>query len=128
MSDQPLSDQPLPAKGTNWFSQHWRGELSLVKSFWINLVAMNIIVNNAMRIAGGDPEFTSAAEAAGYAFGMIMISALIAIWQYTGVWRSANAYRRAGRPVIWAILAQAVVILGILVHIALPVVIILRAV
>lgn len=100
----------------NFIAHHWRGELSLPVSYWIigffgNIGAMVVVATivAASQASPYNPFLIFAVQV-----GIWGSIGVILTWQVVGVWRSANAYIKAGRPVIWAGLAKLMVVLGLL--------------
>src|SRR5215469_6944080 len=96
-----------------YLSRHWRGELSLAQSYWVNAVLVGIPINVYFRVVSLLPlerpiEF----------FEWRLIPFLLCIplqtWQYVGIWRSAGVRIREGKPG-WAWVARLVVIVGTIV-------------
>jgi hypothetical protein len=85
----------------NLFARHWRGEFSLLRSFWVNHLLFAI----AAILAIGEIEtaifFSVRQPVVLLTFHVLSVSAgiLFAIWATVGVWRAAMAY--AGRR-FWA--------------------------
>ncbi|MDH3445423.1 MAG: GYF domain-containing protein, partial [Deltaproteobacteria bacterium] len=101
-----------PRRGS-YCGRHWRGELSLPRSFWINghvtsltLVAL-VVAMSSTGIVDRAPRWFSAG---GVAFWLLL--ALMTPWQLVGVWRSAGNYLARGQSKGWGRLAQAIVILS----------------
>jgi hypothetical protein len=91
--------------------RHWRGDLSLAVSYWINgsLFGIGYIVGEKLAIVG-DPSPSIA-----YAIGLLVMGALgfaMNVWQLVGVWRSAGKHAARGGRKICASLAQLGVIFG----------------
>jgi ATP-dependent protease ClpP protease subunit len=93
-----------------YFKRHWRGELSLAVSFWVNFVLVTIIrflleswlaessaMNNPM---------VGAQIASAYIFVTL---ALIYPWQLVGLWRSAVNHAERSERALWSSLAKIVV-------------------
>jgi hypothetical protein len=110
-----------PSRYHNFVAQNWRGEYSLVTSYWGfgflgNILAglVPIIAAVAFQSKGGyDPRAILATMVAIWA-GLLAI----VTWQLVGVWRSANRYIAArvilGKRSPWAGLAKVAVFLGLL--------------
>ena len=105
-----------PEQKSNFIVRHWRGDLSLPVSYWIigffgNISAMVIvaIIVAASQASTYNPSLIFAVQV-----GIWGSIGVILTWQLVGVWRSANAYIKAGRPVVWAGLAKLMVVLGFL--------------
>lgn len=108
---------PLPRQpAQNIIARHWRGELSLPRSFWINHFALG----TGAGVAAGALALTiehGAVEqpvrwliSLGLTWGVIT---LVSLWTATGVWRAATAYRRTGKR-FWGAAAKATIVIGAL--------------
>ena|ERR1700730_16352920 len=91
-----------------YIKRHWRGDLSLPVSYWINgwLLGIGYIVGTSAYQP--NPSITSA-------IGLLILIALgcaIEVWQLIGIWRSASKHTERGGRKIWAYLAQVGVIVG----------------
>jgi hypothetical protein len=105
-----------PKKG-NYFSRHWRGDLSLAVSYWINGFLLNILVG------GATVAYVAYAESVadeGLIKAFILMNVFIAFlliaytWQFVGVWRAASNSPKRGGSRLWAVLAQVLIVLGVL--------------
>lgn len=105
-----------PVQQAGYFASHWRGEQSLVRSYWINnfLVATPL----AMVLSGlmswisvkGDSLQVSAIV---LLLGMPLLLALDT-WCKIGAWRSASNYLRDQGSLLWGWLARIFLALGVL--------------
>lgn len=116
---RPAPDHSAPPisadrKRSNYFARHWRGELSLPVSYWINGILAGIAtlsVNVGVHAATDfKDDFQPGIALATETLIWTMTSA-ITIWQLVGVWRSATNYRKALK-IFWGVVAKAAVILG----------------
>jgi hypothetical protein len=96
--------QSTAASGS-YIARHWRGELSLPKSYWINGVIIGIvcrIVFTALLtvlVIGA-----SSTPALALVFVVVVIANVaVVVWQIVGVWRSAGNYTGSK---VWTILAR----------------------
>jgi len=102
---------PLPER-SNYLVRHWRGELPLPVSYWVNgilggvLVAILSGVVSASDAAGG----LKAAVAA--TILLYAIAFAVSIWQIVGTWRSASHHAERGGSSAWACIAKLVLVLG----------------
>ncbi|SVC71703.1 uncharacterized protein METZ01_LOCUS324557, partial [marine metagenome] len=104
------------AKKQGYFIKHWRGNHSLSKSFWVNNVALNVLLAIFVAywtFAGPrteDPVFLARViltfSVAGYV--------LIYPWQFVGLWRSANRYTIEKTRTFWPRVVKLLIILGVL--------------
>lgn len=101
--------------GRNYFVRHWLGELSLPKSYWVNMVlAVVAICFSAFALQAalqnsGVPS-GPVALSAWILFGFLVLG--IVAWQLVGTWRSAAQHQERGGSAFWARAAQAMVVVG----------------
>jgi len=107
--------QPLH-KWNNYIARHWRGELSLPISYWINGFLANItIVIIATIITKSDLKTDFRPEIALSSIILVWTTGLlIFVWQLVGVWRSATNYKIANPTKSWGGLAKFIMILALL--------------
>ena len=104
-----------PKRGS-YFARHWRGELSLPKSYWLNGVLLfglgcNLILLVAATIAIiALRNAPAAAYAAAGAY--VALNGACWVWAIVGIWRSAGKYKGAA---FWRILARILILLGVVV-------------
>lgn len=105
----------------NHFKQHWRGDLPLWVSFWVNYFLLNIFLYlliavvlmgqmNGQYPAQADPAYI-------IRFYLILIGVQLIVvypWQIIGLWRASDKYRKEKNKTLWPLLAQAVVIVGLI--------------
>jgi hypothetical protein len=106
---------PLPPRGwQNYFARHWRGELSLPVSYWVN-GALGGLIAGFFVIAVG-----AVTHRQGEAQPLLWLTSLCAtwlfivasaIWQLVGIWRSATHYQQSGRR-FWGGAAKVLMVLG----------------
>jgi ATP-dependent protease ClpP protease subunit len=114
-----LSLAPDPAaslpRRRNYFARHWRGELSLPVSYWINgtLVAFaGTLLGFRAQLAIDDLNDPRTVLALGIA--LVVIAVALPVWQFVGVWRSAGQHESRGGLRFWAVTARVMVSLGVL--------------
>jgi hypothetical protein len=118
------SEQPEPQTSTaedsrpisvwNYVVRHWRGELSLPISYWINgalvSVALTLAITGALKLLPADNPQGRLVGAALVMF--FVLTACVGVWQGVGIWRSSLRHvSRGGKP-RWAIAARIVVAFG----------------
>lgn len=99
----------------DYLRAHWRGELSLGISYWINGCLLGFLLN----LLGVGLEGLLAAQNLRVDWGLVALVTgqvvfllLVSLWQVVGIWRSAtNHVARSGRR-FWATAAKAALILG----------------
>src|ERR1700761_3082801 len=74
-------------KAINYISRHWRGELSLPLSYWINgfLLSLTLYVLSASALAASPWQL----QLFGASLGIVGIP-IVAIWQLVGTYRAAK--------------------------------------
>ena len=103
-----------PVRG--WYpARHWRGELSLPVSYWVNGVAVAIALATVITVVPWN-RFVSRSPRL-YAASLTLLWIAIAattVWQLVGTWRSAKSYLEQGHSKLWGNLARVAVGLGLL--------------
>lgn len=108
-----MDETETPESGGSYIARHWRGALSLGRSFWVNFILLSLAFC-LIFLAPVDaymtrwPQPIAAAIVALYAF-----SIPLGVWQCVGTWRSAQARAASGRP-FWARVAQVVIGIDVL--------------
>ena len=107
-------DGDTAGRRRNYFARHWRGELSLPVSYWINGILAGVAAVAVVAAINTSVDFKDDFQP-GLALGAeVMIwaaTSLIAIWRLVGVWRSATNYQRALK-IFWGTVAKVLVIVG----------------
>ncbi len=112
--DQDLSNETFTnVKDKSYFIRHWRGELSLATSYWINtfLVSAVLTVSLTALLQGVDithwPKVYSL-----LAIAMWGILYVVTPWQIVGCWRSSANHVRKTKRVFWPRVVQVLLVLG----------------
>lgn len=107
------ASRPAGKAGRNYIARHWRGELSLPVSFWVNgwlldipLGLLIVGIALAQRVSG------LAKPALAAEIAVWIPSIIISVWQLVGAWRSAGHHVERGGRRLWAVLARIGVGLG----------------
>ncbi len=100
-------------RGMRYVGAHWRGELSLAKSFWINGLLIGTLFD-ILRIPPGFVTVSDPQVAA--ALGVLAIVLLLAdvalfLWQAVGIWRSAGRHMMTTERKGWGVAARGALIL-----------------
>lgn len=97
-----------------YFTQHWRGDLSLAQSYWVNGVVIGFLFNvfSYVILTAGDP--TSKGFILLLIF-MIPLIVFVASWQFVGIWRSATKHMQKTKRKFWAITAKVLVVIGVII-------------
>lgn len=108
---------PLPKPlAQNFIARHWRGELSLPRSYWINHLLLGFCVGAAFGVLGAVINSRAAEQPVRWLISLgLSWSAIILFttWAGIGVWRAASAYRRAGKR-FWGAAAKVTIALVML--------------
>jgi hypothetical protein len=108
---------PLPPQGRqNYFARHWRGELSLPVSYWVNGILGGLIGGFVFIAVGAVTHRQGEVEPLVWLISLCAIwlfFVVSAIWQAVGIWRSATHYRQSGRR-FWGGAAKALMVLSAL--------------
>jgi len=111
---------------------HWRGTLSLAESFWLNNVFLSLLLtgvsylsvwllNLSLPLRQAIASDVLASLLAGLLAALwliyMLVLALVSVWQWCGLWRSATNSARQHSTVLLSALAKLYVILSALVTI-----------
>lgn len=98
----------------NYLIQHWRGELTLAVSYWLNGILATGFVAVTAGVVSAVQETVNLKVTAALLIFIYCLGIAVSLWQIVGTWRSAsNHVGRGGKPV-WALLAKIALVLGIL--------------
>jgi hypothetical protein len=97
-----------------YIARHWRGELRLSISWWINCVALTLLLYwlipwtaHASGISGGD-----SASAYTAILGLVILQiGIVPLWQMVGLWQASDRALRTTDRIFTARLAQVVAVL-----------------
>jgi len=107
--------QDIPSlKRSNYFVRHWRGDLSLVISYWVNGLLGTFLVLLTANTLGAMQNNISLTLVAALSLLVYATAIVASIWQLVGVWRSASNHVSRGGNSGWASLAKGAVIFGVL--------------
>jgi hypothetical protein len=99
-----------------YIARHWRGELTLPVSFWVNNVALPLPVGFALGAFAAWITVTGDYLRGGSIAVLVCwpLLVLFSIWCWVGAWRSATAHSETGGSSLWAGLAKLCVALGVI--------------
>lgn len=106
----PLPKQPAQ----NFVARHWRGELSLARSYWVNHVMLGGAVGLAVALIALAIDRGAVEQPVRWLISLGLtwsVISVFSIWAAVGIWRAATAYRRAGKH-WWGAAAKLTVVLG----------------
>ena len=100
----------------NYFVRHWKGDLPLWKSYWVNGISTSIVALIASRVLGLQIESDMGPLATlARIVAFLVLTITLTAWQFIGVWRSASRQKERDRRLAWGILAKAAVVLGLVI-------------
>lgn len=113
----PVDPRPVRVPSRNFFARHWRGDYSLVRSYWLHTALMQFGV---MALSAGVTHalaHNAPARAASSALLVIYVLGIVLwIWAVVGTWRSAEheqaRNRQAGMRNLWPFIAKLMIALG----------------
>jgi hypothetical protein len=100
----PEIERPTGAKPPNYLVRHWRGELSLPVSYWVN----GTLVSLPAGLVDTYIDWDAIPLFAGMMFFVLLIG--LFVWQVVGIWRSATRYEREYQEG-WGYAAKGVILL-----------------
>ena len=99
----------------DYLRRHWRGDLSLARSYWINGALLSIALGIVIVVVAS---ITNAEYAPGRTLAVVaaiwIVTVVVLIWQFVGTWRSASRHRSRGGRRLWAITAKVFLVFGVL--------------
>lgn len=98
----------------NYIRKHWRGELSLSVSFWINLFLLNssFMLFDRWLTQNSIIEHPQIAGRVTIIYNIVRLG-LVYPWQIVGLWRASKRHIEATGKRFWARTVQVLVVLGI---------------
>lgn len=107
----PAMTARSPARRSRYIAAHWRGELSLAQSYWVNclLVSVAMRIINIALTGGLSSTHVSLTAALVVIVAFVLLSVVVTVWQVVGTLRSA-----AFSGSRWAILVNILMVLSLL--------------
>lgn len=98
----------------NWLADHWRGNLSLGVSYWVNGTLLAGVVGGLLPALLESAMLGSESVQLGAALTLVAILLGLGIWLWAavGIWRSAGKHPFRGGSGAWATVAKVMVVLG----------------
>jgi hypothetical protein len=111
---QPRTDEPA-VKKRNYIVRHWRGELSLPVSYWVNGFLGSLAATIVIAVIAASANFrddydpTIALLSVGGIWTAVFV---ILTWQVVGTWRSATNYQKDKS--LWGGTAKVLLVIGVI--------------
>lgn len=99
---------------SSYFRRHWRGDLPLAWSLWINCIVIYLVLGVALAWLGRSNHFSLPTTTA-VSTALLLFAAALLPWQLVGCWRSAMFHIQITGRTVPARLAQALMLVGVLV-------------
>jgi hypothetical protein len=105
-------DEPYePADpATNYFVRHWRGQLTLPVSFWVNCLGAMLICIGLIQLAGIYLENVSLRGGSAAVLGIIVLLLIVTVWSAVGAWSSSGHHTQRGGARGWAVIVQILIV------------------
>ncbi len=99
----------------NFFVKHWRGDYSLARSYWVNMLLVSLLapVVGIMLLPWLGEKFPARYGSAGFLF-VTTLGIVVWSWAVSGTWASANKHVQRGGKSGWATAAKFMIVLGVL--------------
>jgi hypothetical protein len=104
-----------PSRTRNYVARHWRGELPLVISYWVNVVLLGAVFAGMVAVVSS-PTLAQhvSLNAIRLSFAFVVLSVPLYIWQLVGCWRSGSRHKSIGKSPSWGTVAQFMLVLSLL--------------
>lgn len=110
-----LGNLPVDEPSSNYFIQHWRGELSLSISFWRNCVLVNLILSFLYAVIEISIMESRLAQSTTIVVVLFFVFPfVIYVWQVVGLWRSSVRHELKTRRIFIPVLVRSLIILSVL--------------
>jgi hypothetical protein len=98
----------------NYFIRHWRGDLSLPVSYWVNGI-LTTLAAVFLGTAIAQVDMTRQPTLGAVVYLLFVAFIIVAtLWQLVGIWRSADNHKGRGGSGFWAGFAKFAVVIGFL--------------
>jgi len=108
------SEATEPEPRSNYLLRHWRGQLPLPVSCWVNGSLLSLVLLALYPIMEAGMREMALRTAAWVNISVILFSMSMTIWSGVGIWRSADHHPQRGGSRGWAAAARVVVALSAL--------------
>lgn len=99
----------------SYFARHWRGDLSLPTSFWVNGVLVAIVFAELVFAVPWISFVGSAPKLCSWTIIVLwVLLGVITVWQFVGIWRACANQAQQGGSTFWRTTARIVIVLALL--------------
>ncbi len=99
----------------NHIKKHWRGDLSLSISFWVNIFLLNILLNLTDSLITNFSSINNPVSASQIAIIFSFFTIVIVYpWQIVGIWRCTKRYIENNKRKFWANFVQVLIVIGVI--------------
>lgn len=92
-------------RSKNYFVRHWRGQLSLPVSYWINGLLGNVLILILLVTVSRWRVRTAIPLSVVSSILAYITTLALCVWQLLGIWRAARSHALRGKPRIWGALS-----------------------
>jgi hypothetical protein len=112
----PAAPGPSPERASNYLLRHWRGQLSLPVSYWVNGSLVGALFGGLGAGLGTYLPKAGYSLKTAVSFNLLLLIFIVVywIWSSVGIWRSADRRISEGKRKGWANAAKVAVSLGAL--------------
>jgi len=104
-----------PEKPVHYLLLHWRGDLPLGHSYWINgALVTGAFAGFGVLLASHAENMFGLRIATGVLLLFYVTSLFVTVWQFTGIWHSSSKHVDKGGTKFWAVVAKLMVVLAVI--------------
>lgn len=100
-------------KASNYFVCHWRGDLSLGVSFWVNCLLFNVAFSVAFSVLVQIGVIFNPLSVAPITAFIFLLFVGLSCWQIVGTWRCSQKYTNRGGTRAFALLAKIMMVVWV---------------
>jgi ATP-dependent protease ClpP protease subunit len=112
-----LTEEETSADGPYWV-RHWRGQLPLARSYWVNGILVNLATVAGQVFILGLGQSRQLALVAWTFVIFVVLALALRVWSFVGIWRSAGRHAVRRGSAFWAFAARAMIAIGVFSFIA----------
>ncbi len=100
--------------GANYIKKHWKGQLPLGVSFWVNYFGLYVFFIVFAKLLTGRRSYLSPIQAARFGLLLLVMVAITYPWRIVGMWRCCTNYAATHHASVRVILIRFIIIVGVL--------------